>query len=118
MEVRTVEAREVFLDPIFSQKAMEFKEGKPINTSKSNSSGPASGSKIYGSASIPGAVVFDGETETTADSELRMALCPAAWNEQFLEKSLLVLIGREMNALDCRCNATPPNFVLVFSERN
>ena len=28
MEVRTVEAREAFLDPIYSQKAMEFKEGK------------------------------------------------------------------------------------------
>ena len=98
---------------------MEFKEGKPINTSKSNSSGPASGSKIYGSASIPGAVIFDGGTETTADSGLRMALCPAAWNEQFLGKrSLLVVMGREMNALDCRCNATPSNFVLVFSERN
>ena len=102
----------------YNQKTMEFKEGKPINTSKSNSSGPASGSKIYGSTSIPGAVVFDGRTETTTDSGLRMALCPRAWNEQFLEKSLLVLMSREMNILDCRYNATPPNFVLVFSERN
>lgn len=84
----------------FSQKAMEFKKEKTINTSKSNSSGPASGSRIYGSASIPGAVVFDGGTETTTDSGLRMVLCPAAWNEQFLEKSILVLMGREMNALD------------------
>ena len=65
---------------------MEFRERKLINTSRSNSSGPASGSKIYGSASIPGAVVFDGGTETTTDSGLRVALCPAAWNEQFLEK--------------------------------
>jgi hypothetical protein len=77
----------------YNQKGMEFKEGKPINTSKSNSSDPASGSKIYGSASIPDAVVFDGGTETTTDSGLRVALCPAAWNEQFLGKVISSVIG-------------------------
>ena len=77
----------------YSQNAVDFKEGKPISASRSNSSGPASGSKIYGSASIPGAVVFDGGTETTTDSGLRMALCPAAWNEQFLEKVIISVDG-------------------------
>jgi hypothetical protein len=62
----------------YSQKAFEFEEGNTIDTSKSNSSGPASGSKMYESASIPGAVVFDGEIDTTTESGLRMALCPAA----------------------------------------
>ena len=50
---------------------------------------------MYESASIPGAVIFDGGTEIAADSGLRMALCPAAWKEQFLEKkSLSVLMDR------------------------
>ena len=111
--------REVFLDPIIVvRRCFEFRGGKGVDTSKSNSSGPASGSKIYESASIPGAVVFDGGTETATESGLRMALCPAAWNEQFLQKSLLVLMGREMSVLDCRCHATPSNFVPVFGKRN
>jgi len=78
----------------------DFERGEiNVDTSKSNSSGPAIGSKMYGSASIPGAVVID---ETVMESALRIALCPGAWNEQFLEKSsLLVLMGRKMSALDC-----------------
>lgn len=78
----------------YSQKAFKITEGENIDTSKSNSSGPASGSKMYESASIPGAAAFDGGTEITTESGLRMALWPAAWNEQFLEKSLLVLTSR------------------------
>ena len=70
--------REAFLDPITSSESVGLKVEGNINTSRSNSSGPASGSKMYGSAPIPGAVVFDGGTEIATDSGLRMALCPAA----------------------------------------
>lgn len=76
----------------YGQTVFEFREKETIDTSKSNSSGPASGSKMYESASIPGDVISDGGTKTATESGLRIALCPAAWNEQFLEKSLLLLL--------------------------
>jgi hypothetical protein len=57
-------------------------------TSRSNSSGPARGSKRYGSASIPGAVglvvVLFCKIEICSESGLRIALCAVAKNAQFL----------------------------------
>ena len=53
-------------------------------TSKPYSSGPASGSKMNGSASTPGAVAVKGGTEICVDSGLRIALCPGASKAQFL----------------------------------
>jgi hypothetical protein len=45
-------------------------------TSKSYSSAPARESKMYGSASTPGALATEGGTETFVDSGVRMALWP------------------------------------------
>jgi hypothetical protein len=60
-------------------------------TSKSYSSGPASGSRMKGSASTPGTLAVEGGTEICVDSGLRMALCPPASNAQFLaERDRLV----------------------------
>lgn len=56
-----------------------------IRTSRSNSSGPAKGSRMYGKISIPGASIVDGGTLTFSYSGLRRARWPGTWNAQFLE---------------------------------
>jgi len=64
---------------------MRIRKGvRSERTSRSNSSGPARGRRIYCSASSPGAETEEGGTARREVSGERRALCDAARNAQFL----------------------------------
>ena len=58
--------------------------GRLQPTSRSNSSGPARGSKMVGSISIPGASLVEGGTALRSVSGKSMVLWVDAWKAQFL----------------------------------
>lgn len=57
-------------------------------TSRSNSSGPASGRSRAGRTSMPGASTVDGGTATDSLSAESIALWAGRWNAQFLMRAV------------------------------